>query len=84
MSRFAWEPTARTGLRGIDQAQALSILRALDRFGKTGAGDIRKLTGDKQGRFRIRVGNWRIILRREGHDAFRVYSVDDRKDAYRT
>jgi len=56
---------------------------ALDRFGKTGAGDIRKLTVDKQGRFRIRVGTWRIILRREGRDAFRVYSVDDRKDAYR-
>jgi mRNA-degrading endonuclease RelE of RelBE toxin-antitoxin system len=84
LSRFAWEPRARADLRGIDQAQALSILHALNRFGKTGVGDIRKLAGDKQGRIRIRVGNWRIILRREGHDAFRVYSVDDRKDAYRT
>jgi len=84
LSRFVWEPRARAGLRGIDQEQALGILHALDRFGKTGAGDVRKLTGDKQGRVRIRVGNWRIILRREGYDAFRVYSVDDRKDAYRT
>jgi mRNA-degrading endonuclease RelE of RelBE toxin-antitoxin system len=82
VSRFAWEPLARAGLRSIDREQALIILQALDRFGKTGYGDIRKLTGDKQERSRLRVGNWRIILRREGPDAFRVYSVDDRKNAY--
>jgi len=84
LSRFAWEPTARADLRGIDRAQALNILHSLDRFGKTGVGDIRKLTGDKQGRLRFRVGNWRIILKPEGHGIFRVYSVDDRKDAYRS
>ncbi|MGA7238889.1 MAG: hypothetical protein WBY44_24620 [Bryobacteraceae bacterium] len=31
-----------------------------------------KLEGDKQHRFRLRVGDWRIIFKREGKDAFRV------------
>jgi mRNA-degrading endonuclease RelE of RelBE toxin-antitoxin system len=60
LSRFAWEPPARADLRGIDQAQAVNILRALDRFAKTGVGDVSKLTADKQGCFRLRIGNWRI------------------------
>jgi mRNA-degrading endonuclease RelE of RelBE toxin-antitoxin system len=60
LSRFAWEPSARADLRAIDQAQALNILHALNRFAKTGVGDVRKLTGDKKGRFRFRIGNWRI------------------------
>ena len=59
MSRFVWEPIARADLRSIEQTQALGILHAMDRFAKTGAGDVRKLTDDKQGRYRLRVGNWR-------------------------
>ena len=63
MSRFAWEPSARAGLRRIEQKQALSILHSLDRFGKTGAGDIRKLPapirkiiGDLSNTERVLVG----------------------------
>lgn len=83
MSRFAWEPSARAGLRRIEQKQALGILHALDRFGKTVVGDIRKLTDDAKARYRLRLGDWRVILKSEGADTFRVYSVDNRKDAYR-
>jgi mRNA-degrading endonuclease RelE of RelBE toxin-antitoxin system len=83
VSRFFWEPAARTALRKIDQVQAIAILRALGRFGNTGSGDLLKLTDDKEGRYRFRVGDWRVILKREGEDAFRVYTVDNRKDAYR-
>jgi mRNA-degrading endonuclease RelE of RelBE toxin-antitoxin system len=83
MSRFAWEPAARADLRRIERNQALTILHALGRYGRTGVGDIRKLTADQQGRYRFRVGDWRVILKPEGNDVFRVYSVDNRKDAYR-
>jgi len=62
----------------------LTILHALGRYGRTGAGDIRKLTTDQQGRYRFRVGDWRVILKPEGNHVIRVYSVDNRKDAYRT
>jgi mRNA-degrading endonuclease RelE of RelBE toxin-antitoxin system len=84
LSRFAWEPSARADLCGIDQAQAVNILPAPDRFAKTGVGDVRKLTADKPGCFRFRIGNWRIIFQPEGDAVFRVYSVDNRKDAYRS
>jgi hypothetical protein len=29
------------------------------------------------------VGDWRVILKAEGKGVYRVYSVDNRKDAYR-
>jgi len=83
VSRFAWEPAARADLRRIGQSQALTILRALGRYGRTGVGDIRKLTGDRLERYRFRVGDWRVILKAEGGGVYRVYSVDNRKDAYR-
>lgn len=83
MSRFVWEPSARADLRRIGQDQALAILRALGRYDRTGAGDIRKLIDDRQERYRFRVGDWRVILKAEGKGVIRVYSVDNRKDAYR-
>ncbi len=83
MSRFAWEPAARADLRRIGQEQALAILRALGRYGRTGIGDIRKLTDDPEERYRFRVGDWRVVLKAEGQGVYRIYSVDHRKDAYR-
>jgi mRNA-degrading endonuclease RelE of RelBE toxin-antitoxin system len=83
LSRFAWEPSARAGLRRIGQDQALAILHALDRYGRAGIGDIRKLTDDKEGRYRLRVGDWRILLKVEAKGVYRIYSVENRKNAYR-
>jgi hypothetical protein len=72
-SRASGHP-AGTGINHFD---------ALGRFGRTGTGDIRKLTDDKLGRYRFRIGNWRVILKPEADDAYRVYSIGDRKDIYR-
>ena len=46
--RFNWTGEARTDLRRIRKEQVLDILKALDRFSREGAGDIRKLTDDAQ------------------------------------
>lgn len=82
MSHFAWEITAQADLRRIKRDQALMILRALGRFGRTGVGDVRKLTGDKLGRYRFRIGDWRVLFKPEAGGLYRIYSVDNRKDAY--
>jgi hypothetical protein len=38
-----WSPQARADLRAIDRETALQILRAIDRYLSTGAGDVKKL-----------------------------------------
>jgi hypothetical protein len=48
-------------------------------FGAGGRTDLRKLEGSE--RWRIREGDWRIIVRLAG-DAAYVLGVTDRQDAY--
>ena len=83
MKRFAWEPAARADLRRIEQKQAVQILHALSDFSKSGNGDLKKLVGDTLGRYRLRVGDWRILFRFEKANMIRILSVENRKDAYR-
>jgi mRNA-degrading endonuclease RelE of RelBE toxin-antitoxin system len=83
VKRFVWEPSARADLRRIEQPQALAILHALTRFARDGIGDLKKLTDDPQSRFRLRMGDWRVLFTFEAPDTLHVYSVENRKDAYR-
>jgi hypothetical protein len=50
---FIWPESARAELRAIERETAIRILRALDRYGDSGEGDVRALTGQWQGYFRI-------------------------------
>ncbi len=72
MKRIAWEPAAQADVRRIEQKQAIELLHALADFVRTGHGDVRKLMDDRLGRYRLRLGDWRI-----------PWSVENRKDAYR-
>jgi mRNA-degrading endonuclease RelE of RelBE toxin-antitoxin system len=83
VKRFAWEPAARADLRRIEQKQAIQILHALSDFSGSGNGDVKKLVGDTFGRYRLRVGDWRILFRFEKANLIRILSVENRKDAYR-
>ena len=58
---FVWLESARAELRAIERETAIRILRALDRYGDSGEGDVRALTGQWQGYFRIRVGDYRDL-----------------------
>jgi mRNA interferase RelE/StbE len=44
------------------------------------AGDVKKLAATEK-KYRLRVGNYRVLFRLEGSQ-ISVYSVKDRKDAY--
>jgi mRNA-degrading endonuclease RelE of RelBE toxin-antitoxin system len=83
VKRFAWEPAARVDLRRIEQKQAIQILHALSDFSESGNGDVKKLVGDTLGRYRLRVGDWRILFRLEKASLIHILSVENRKDAYR-
>ena len=57
------------------------VLDAVDRFAASGVGDVRALGGQWRGRFRLRVGNWRVIFRQENDIV--VVRVLHWREAYR-
>ena len=54
--RFVWPESVRAELRGIDRESAMRILIALTDYGESGVGDIKALSGEWDGYFRLRVG----------------------------
>ena len=81
--RVLWSPEARADLRAIDRDTALRLLKALDRFLKTEAGNVKQLEGFEPPLFRLRIGAWRFIYRHAGDEAIEVVRVRNRKEAYR-
>ena len=61
--------------------QARRIRDAVTRYERERKGDIKKLHG-RPGELRLRVGDWRVILRTEGESRAVVLTVDLRRDAY--
>lgn len=57
------------------------VVEAVDRFAMSGVGDVRTLTGQWRGRFRLRVGTLRVIFRMD--DGISVIRVLHRREAYR-
>jgi mRNA-degrading endonuclease RelE of RelBE toxin-antitoxin system len=81
--RILWSTEARADIRAIDRETALRLLKALDRFVKTDAGNVKQLEGFDPPLFRLRVGAWRFIYRKAGDNAIEVVRVRNRKEAYR-
>ena len=67
----------------MEQPQALAVLRALTTLARGGGGDVKKLTDHHGGRFRLRLGDWRVLFTFEPPDTLHIYRVENRKDAYR-
>ena len=47
-----------------------------------GAGDLKKLQGDGDELWRLRVGNWRVMFTFETEGDIRIVRVKNRRDAY--
>ena len=81
-----WQQRALDDLRSVarsDAATAGRIKSAVDRFGVSGAGDVKKLQGTS-GEWRLRVGDWRVRIRIDPtDDAVIVLRVLPRGRAYR-
>jgi mRNA interferase RelE/StbE len=80
--RFVWPESVRSELRGIDQPAARRILTALTRYGESGEGDVKALTGEWLGFTRLRVGDYRVIFS-AGLNEITVVRVRHRSDVYR-
>jgi mRNA interferase RelE/StbE len=77
-----FERAARRDLSRLSGEDAATVADALAAFAQSGIGDVRKLQARNPPEWRLRVGRYRILFRREG-DAITVFAVRDRKDAYR-
>ena len=81
--RILFSVEARADLRAIDRETAMRLLNALARFLVTDAGNVKQLEGFDPPRYRLRVGDWRIIFRKSGASGIEVVRVRNRREAYR-
>lgn len=81
--RVFWSTEALADLRAIEQSTALRLLRSLDRYVKTGAGNVKQLEGYDPPLYRLRVGVWRLVYRHRDEQAIEVVRVRNRREAYR-
>jgi mRNA interferase RelE/StbE len=80
--RFIWPDSARTELRAIDRETALRILHVLTEYGVSGKGGLKALAGQWQGYFRLRIGEYRVILA-IAPEEITIVRVRHRSEAYR-
>jgi mRNA interferase RelE/StbE len=66
----------------MDPSEVRRIVRALETFAATGRGDIKSLKGALKGRYRLRVGKWRVFFRLDPPDCVVVIDLDNRGQAY--
>ncbi len=71
---------ARQQLRALEKATRRNIGRRLEALRDDLHGDVKKLEG-RNNRYRLRVGNHRVLFTLEGN-LIAVYRVKDRKEAY--
>lgn len=81
--RVVFSDDARADIRAIDRETALRLLEALARFLETETGNVKQLHGFDPPQYRLRIGDWRVIFRKNGADAIDVVRVRNRREAYR-
>ena len=80
MKRIVWTDAARADVRRLDKPTAMRILAALDRFVRTGEGDVKALHGREE--LRLRIADYRLFFT-VTDDAFEIRRVLHRREAYR-
>ena len=82
MKRIVWTEPAKADVRRIDRETAMRILTALDRFARTGEGDVKRLQDIEPPEFRLRVGDYRLFFVNI-YDALEVRRGLHRRQAHR-
>jgi len=79
---LVYTPAAQRELNRMDRSEAERVIRALEGFAASGLGDVKALKGALRGRYRLRVGKWRIFFSLDGPGSVVVTDVDNRGQAY--
>jgi len=77
-----WSEEARSDLRSIDRETARQILRCIDRYLASRAGDVKKLKPPRTG-FRLRCGDYRVFFDYKDESIIEITGVRNRREAYR-
>lgn len=60
MKTIVWSPGARRALRGLPDEVARRVCAKLERYARTGAGDVRTLV--ESDLRRLRIGDYRVLF----------------------
>jgi mRNA interferase RelE/StbE len=83
VKKIIFTPRARDDVRRIDRETAMRILKALDRFARSGEGDVKRLRDVEPPEARLRVGDYRVRFTEEPQGTLNIHSVLHRSEAYR-
>jgi mRNA-degrading endonuclease RelE of RelBE toxin-antitoxin system len=59
---LVYRPAAQRELNRMDRSDSERVIRALEGFAIAGFGDVKALKGALKGRYRLRVGKWRVFF----------------------
>jgi mRNA-degrading endonuclease RelE of RelBE toxin-antitoxin system len=79
---LVYKPAAQRELAHMDRSDAQRIVRALEGFAADGRGDVKALKGALKGRYRLRIGKWRVFFSLDQPGNIVVTDVDNRGQAY--
>ena len=78
--RIEFIPRAAKDLKNLPPEQAVRVAKGIRKLADDLAGDVKKLTNFKP-RYRLRVGDYRVLFEVEGETAV-IYAVKHRREAY--
>jgi mRNA-degrading endonuclease RelE of RelBE toxin-antitoxin system len=79
---LVYKPAAQRELAHMDRSDAKRIIHALEAFAADGRGDIKARKGPLKGRYRLRIGKWRVFFSLGQSGNVVVADVDNRGQAY--
>jgi mRNA interferase RelE/StbE len=79
---LVYKPVAQRELARMERSDARRIIAALEAFAATGRGDVKALKGALKGRYRLRIGKWRVFFSLDQPGSAVVTGVDNRGEAY--
>ena len=79
---LVYRPAAQRELAHMVRSDATRIVHALEAFAADGRGDVKALKGALKGRYRLRVGKWRVFFSLDQPGDVVVTDVDNRSQAY--
>ena len=80
-TRVVFSARALRDLRRTDASVRTRIVAGIDRYARTGVGDVKRVHTRTD--LRLRVGDWRVFFRRADQSGIEVDAILHRREAYK-